>query len=79
MSVLVAEGDHQIMLAGDSAYSQALLLDGSVDGIGPDPAKQIETKRRILEFARRIPTVFLPTHEWDAARRLEVREYLSGL
>ncbi len=65
MSVLVEEGDHVIMLAGDSAYSQALLLDGSVDGIGPDPGQQKETKRRILQFAAHYPTVFLPTHEWD--------------
>jgi glyoxylase-like metal-dependent hydrolase (beta-lactamase superfamily II) len=74
MSVLVDEADRVAMLAGDSAYSQALLVDGSVDGIGPHPTQQKETKRRILQFAAQIPTIFLPTHEWDAARRLEMRE-----
>ena len=74
MSLLVEEADHVIMLAGDSAYSQGLLLDGSVDGIGPEPALQKATKQRILQFAAQAPTVFLPAHEWDAARRLEVRE-----
>ena len=74
MSLLVEEADHVIMLAGDSAYSQSLLLDGSVDGIGPDPMLQKATKQRILQFAAQTPTVFLPTHEWDAARRLEERE-----
>jgi glyoxylase-like metal-dependent hydrolase (beta-lactamase superfamily II) len=74
MSLLVEEADHVVMLAGDSAYSQALLLDGSVDGIGPDPALQKETKRRILQFAAHTPTVFLPAHEWEAERRLVNRE-----
>ena len=74
MSILVDEGDRVVMLAGDCAYSQTLLLDGSVDGIGPDPAQQRETKGRILQFAAHTPTVFLPTHEWDAARRLDARE-----
>ena len=74
MSVLVKEADRVVMLAGDSAYSQALLLDGSVDGIGPDPALQKDTKRRILQFSAQHPTVFLPAHEWEAARRLDGRE-----
>ena len=74
MSILVEEAAHMVMLAGDSAYAQALLLDCSIDGVGPDPALQKDTKQRILQFAAQVPTVFLPAHEWDAARRLEVRE-----
>jgi len=79
MSVLVDEADHVVMLAGDSAYAQALLLDGSVDGIGPNPTLQKETKQRILQFAAQHPTVFLPTHEWDSARRLDVRECIGRI
>jgi glyoxylase-like metal-dependent hydrolase (beta-lactamase superfamily II) len=50
MSILVDEADRKVMLAGDSAYSQALLLDGSIDGIGPDPKLQKETKQSNAQF-----------------------------
>ena len=76
MGVLVEESDHTVMFAGDSQYSQDLLLAGAIDGVGPDPAAQRETHRRILQFAAQRPTVYLPSHEWDAARRLEAREAL---
>lgn len=75
-AVLVYESDHVVMLAGDASYSQDLLLAGAVDGIGPDPAPQRATHRRILQFAAGTPTVFLPCHEWDAERRLVGREMM---
>lgn len=71
--VIVEEGDHVLMFGGDSAYSQALLQADALDGVGQSAAAAHETHRCILTFARETPTVFLPSHEWDAARRLETR------
>ena len=65
-----------VMLAGDASYSQDLLLAGAADGIGPAPTAQHETHRRILQFAARTPTVFLPAHEWNAEQRLAGRIHL---
>lgn len=71
LSVIVERGDHALFLAGDAAYSQDLLLRDAIDGVGPDPAAQRETHRRILEFAKRVPAIFLPSHDPEAAYRLE--------
>ncbi len=63
-----------VMIAGDSAYSQALLLTDTIDGVGPDPAARRDTHHRILQLAAQTPTIFLPSHDWDSARRLDERE-----
>ncbi|MEO0560550.1 MAG: N-acyl homoserine lactonase family protein [Chloroflexota bacterium] len=77
LSVLVHEADHTLLLAGDAAYSQALLLANTVDGVGPDASAQQDSHQRMLRYAQRVPTVFLPSHEDDARRRLAERETLD--
>ncbi len=74
MSVLLEEDSQLICFAGDASYSQDLLLADAVDGVGPDPAAQRRTHQRLLELAVQTPTVYLPTHEWEAGRRLIYRE-----
>ena len=76
MSVLVDEGAQLICIAGDAAYTQDLLIAQMVDGIGADLLAQQATHRALLQLARTQPTVFLPSHEWDAERRLAAREPL---
>lgn len=79
MSVLVEENDHVICFAGDASYSQDLLLADAIDGVGPDPVAQHRTHKQILQFARQTPMVYLPSHEWDAERRLKTREFIPSL
>jgi len=76
MAVLVDEGTQLICIAGDAAYTQDLLIAQTVDGVGPDPLAQQATHRALLQLAQDRPTVFLPSHEWDAERRLLAREPL---
>ena len=73
LSVVVEQGDHALMVAGDAAYTQELLLNDAIDGIGPDPAAQLETHRQIKAFATQVPTIFLPSHDPDAQYRLDHR------
>ena len=56
-----------LLLAGDAAYSQDLLLADAVDGVGPDPAAQHDDAPPIMAFAAQVPTIFLPSHDPDAA------------
>lgn len=77
MAVLAEEAGCTVMLAGDSAYSQAQLLADTLDGISPDLAGQRETHHRIMAYAAKTPTVYLPCHEWDAERRLAARETIG--
>lgn len=73
LAIVVNEGDRHVMLAGDSAYSQAQLLERHPDGVGASPSVARATMERILEHARRHPTVYLPSHDPDSAARLDER------
>ena len=73
LAIVIDEGDRHVMLAGDSAYSQAQLLERHPDGIGARPATARETMERILAHARRHPTVYLPSHDPESATRLANR------
>jgi N-acyl homoserine lactone hydrolase len=77
MSVLVDEGAQLICIAGDAAYTQDLLIAQTLDGIGSDPLAQQATQRALLQLAHEQPTVFLPSHECDAERRLAAREIIA--
>ena len=77
LSVVVQEGNHAVFLAGDTSYTQDLLLEGVPDGVGPDEVLEFETHQRILRFAESVPTVYLPTHDPESAQRLAERRVLS--
>jgi len=78
LSVIVQDGDRVIFLAGDTSYTQDLLLERAPDGVGADAAQEIDTHRRILQLAQSMPTVYLPAHDPDAARRLAARQVLPA-
>lgn len=71
VSVAVEVGDTVYFLAGDTSYTERLMLDGIADGVSPDPAQARGTLDRIRELAAERPTVYLPTHDPEAPRRLE--------
>ncbi len=73
LSVVVEQDDHTLFIAGDAAYTQDLLIQDRIDGVGPDPEAQHDSHRRIMALAAQVPTVFLPSHDPDAAYRLENR------
>jgi N-acyl homoserine lactone hydrolase len=69
VSVFV-DAEPAFFLAGDTSYSEELLLAGRVDGVSPDPAKALETLHRILALAQSRPLIYLPSHDTDAHNRL---------
>lgn len=77
LSVLVVDDGLSYVLAGDTSYSQALLLDGRADGVSPNPRLAEATLARILAYARIHPTVYLPTHDPDAAERLRHKQVVE--
>ncbi len=78
LSVLIDEGDDVIFIAGDASYTQDLLIADCVDGVAVNTALQHESHRRILNLATRRPTVYLPTHDPDAGRRLAERDIVPA-
>ena len=70
VSVIVLDGDVSYFLAGDATYTQRALIDEQVDGVSPVEAVSLQTMRRIVEYARTRPTVYLPSHDPESGDRL---------
>jgi N-acyl homoserine lactone hydrolase len=70
LSVIVEDGDKAVFIAGDASYSEATMLAGTIDGVSENEAQAAGTLAAIQEFAAARPTVYLPAHDPDAARRL---------
>ena len=73
IGVLVDEGDHTVFLAGDSSYTQELMLRGKVDGVGADEEAERLSHERIRAFAAETPTVYLVAHDPETGARLAER------
>lgn len=76
VSVVVDEGPRDLLLAGDTSYTQANLLFGRVDGVssmGAGEKAAAATLDRIRHRAAVRPLVYLPSHDPDSGRRLEER------
>lgn len=76
LGVLIEDREHTVLIAGDSSYTQDLLLRGTVDGVGPDENAQRITHERIRAYAAARPTVYLVAHDPDTAVRLAERRVI---
>jgi len=79
IGVLVDDGDHRVFLAGDSAYTQELMLRGKADGVGADEQAELLTHERIRAFAAATPTVYLVAHDPETGARLAERRVVHPL
>jgi len=69
VSVLV-QGVPAVLLAGDTSYTQGLLIEGKVDGVSPDARISRQTMGKIRELARERSLVYCPAHDPESAARL---------
>ncbi|MGH3034884.1 MAG: N-acyl homoserine lactonase family protein, partial [Gaiellaceae bacterium] len=79
IGVLVEEGDHTVFLAGDSSYTQDLMLRGRVDGVGGDEEAERLTHERIRTFIAATPTVYLVAHDPETAVRVAERRPVQAV
>ncbi len=77
VSVVVC-GEPTVLLAGDTSYSERLLLARTVDGVSPNPTVSRGTIDRILTLAQERPLVYLPSHDPESARRLAERRIVPA-
>jgi N-acyl homoserine lactone hydrolase len=70
LSVIVQDGSMCTFLAGDTSYSQQLLLEGVVDGVSGNDEVAQQTIQRIQKYLNSVPTIYLPSHDHEAATRL---------
>jgi glyoxylase-like metal-dependent hydrolase (beta-lactamase superfamily II) len=73
VSLIVRDGEEQIMLAGDASYSESTMVRGAIDGVGPDESAQVQTMADVRALCAARPTVYLPTHDPRSAERLAGR------
>ena len=73
VGVLVTDGDHSVLIAADSSYTESAMLRGVVSGIGADEAAERLTLERIRSYAAQTPTVYLASHDPETAARLAER------
>ena len=76
IGVLVDEGEQTVFLAGDSSYTQDLMLRGKADGVGADDEAERLTHERIRAYATAHPTVYLVAHDPDTSVRLAERQLI---
>jgi glyoxylase-like metal-dependent hydrolase (beta-lactamase superfamily II) len=75
LSVVVEEEDDRLLfLAGDTSYTEDLMLRGAIDGVCPDAAAARRTVGRVRELASERATVYLPTHDPGSGERLDARQ-----
>lgn len=79
IGVLVDQGDHTVFLAGDSSYTEELMLRGKADGVGADEAAERITHDRIRAFAEATPVVYLVAHDPETGARLAERRLVQAV
>ena len=78
LGVVVEDGDHAVLLAGDASYTQDLMLRGVPDGPSPDEDVATRTHERVRALAARTPTVYLVAHDPRTADRLAQRRVVGA-
>jgi glyoxylase-like metal-dependent hydrolase (beta-lactamase superfamily II) len=77
LAVIVEEDGRSVFIAGDSSYTEELMLRGAVDGVAPDESAARLTLERIRTYAAATPTVYLPSHDPASAARLSERRVVQ--
>lgn len=77
LSIIVRTPDVTYFLAGDTSYTEQLMLNGMVDGVASNDDAARDTLRRIQEFAAQEPLVYLPTHDPESQDRLEHNQVVA--
>ena len=72
-SVILRDGKTTYLFAGDTSYTEQLMIDRSVDGVSPNANLAVETIDRIHGFISAEPTVYLPSHDPMSKERMVQR------
>jgi N-acyl homoserine lactone hydrolase len=78
MSVVVDTGNLLVILAGDTSYTEQLMLEGAADGVTNSVATATKTLAQLRALTEQRPSVYLPTHDPASADRLAAALAPSG-
>lgn len=75
-SIILKTDDCDIIFAGDTSYDQEQLLRGELAGANIDFDKTKQTYSNLLGYAANKKTIYLPSHDPNAGKRLSDRKFL---
>ena len=75
-SVIVQAGDTVLFFGGDLSFSEVGVLEGRPPGLVHDPRQARQTLQHVHDYVELTPTVYLPSHDPDAPRRLAERRLI---
>jgi N-acyl homoserine lactone hydrolase len=77
-SVIFKTDDFDIIFAGDSSYNQEQVLECELAGINADYTSSKKTYKNLMDYASVHKTIYLPSHDGNAANRLKNKSFLVG-
>jgi glyoxylase-like metal-dependent hydrolase (beta-lactamase superfamily II) len=77
-SVVFKTDNFDIIFAGDTSYNQQQVLTGELAGVNADYKLSAQTYKNLMAYAANNKTIYLPTHDENAAQRLANKTFLSG-
>jgi glyoxylase-like metal-dependent hydrolase (beta-lactamase superfamily II) len=75
-SVIFKTDDFDIIFAGDTSYNQGQVLHGELAGVNADFGKSRDTYTKLLNYAKKNKTIYLPTHDENSGIRLGNKSFL---
>lgn len=75
-SVLLKTDEEHILFAGDTSYKHQQLLDNVFGGSNIDFVQSQKTYDHILDYSKKYPLIYLPSHDENSANRLTGKEYI---
>ena len=76
-SVIFKTDEFDIIFAGDTSYNQEQVLNGKLAGVNASYRQSRETYTSLLAYAAKYPSIYLPSHDGNAACRLRNRIFLK--
>jgi N-acyl homoserine lactone hydrolase len=76
-SVLLKTDQEHILFAGDASYKHRQLLDNVFGGANIDFVQTQKTYDHILDYSKKYPLIYLPSHDENSANRLTGKEYIQ--
>jgi glyoxylase-like metal-dependent hydrolase (beta-lactamase superfamily II) len=70
LSVIAVENGISTFIGGDVTYNEAALIAQDFQGPSDAPDKQPQTLANVLQYTQEYPTIYLPSHDPEGAKRL---------
>lgn len=70
-SVILRDKDFDYFFAGDTSYTENLMVRKVIDGVTSNMEEALSTMANIHEYIEKNPTIYLPSHDPASKNRLE--------